>query len=82
VSTTISIQIDGVEAQVQPGTSVAAAILNNGQTKVRKSVRGEPRGPVCGMGICYECRASIDGVRHVRSCMVQCVDGMVIETDA
>ena len=29
---------------------------------VSPSVSGEPRAPLCGMGICYECRVTIDGV--------------------
>jgi len=78
----ITVKIDDTTIVVLAGTSVAAAILNSGRAKARRSVIGEARGPLCGMGICYECRASVDGVVHVRSCMVPCADGMVIETDA
>src|SRR5215470_1169611 len=31
----------------------------------RTSVSGELRGPLCGMGICYECRNE----SHVRTCL-------------
>jgi sarcosine oxidase subunit alpha len=48
---------------------------------VRRSVQGEPRGPLCGMGICFECRATINGQRHCRSCATVCEDGMDIRTD-
>lgn len=34
----------------------------------RTSVSGEPRAPMCGMGICMECRATVDGVPHQRTC--------------
>lgn len=37
---------------------------------LRLSVTGEPRGPLCGMGICFECRATIDGKPHVRTCQM------------
>jgi sarcosine oxidase subunit alpha len=77
----ITIRIDGKAMLVNAGTSAAAAILNSGVSGVRRSVSGEPRGPVCGMGVCYECRATIDGVLHQRSCMVTCTDGMEISTD-
>lgn len=48
----------------------------------RRSVRGELRGPLCGMGICFECRATVNGHPHVRTCMTTCRDGMVVLTDA
>jgi predicted molibdopterin-dependent oxidoreductase YjgC len=77
----LRVHIDGEAIQVAPGTTVAAALLNSGGWKVRRSVAGEARGPLCGMGTCYECRATIDGVAHERSCMVLCRDGMAITTD-
>ena len=41
---------------------------------------GEPRAPICGMGICHECRVTVDGVAQVRSCLTTVRDGMVVET--
>ena len=78
----MNIKINGETCTVVEGTSVAAAILTHGMSTFRQSVDSEPRGPVCGMGICYECRATIAGVTHQRSCMVLCRAGMEIETDA
>lgn len=76
----LRITIDGRALEVALGTSVAAALLNAGILGVRRSVAGRPRGPVCGMGTCFECRVTIDGQQHVRSCNVVCADGMHIET--
>jgi sarcosine oxidase subunit alpha len=45
-----------------------------------RSVSGEPRAPLCGMGICMECRATVDGVAHVRTCQVTVKDGMRVMT--
>jgi sarcosine oxidase subunit alpha len=59
---------------------VAAAVMNCGVAGFRSSVKGEPRGPLCGMGICFECRLTIDGRTHQKSCQVLCADGMVVET--
>lgn len=39
-------------------------------TPSRRSVSGEPRGPLCGMGICFECRATVSGVPHRRTCQI------------
>ena len=77
---TVRLLIDGVEVSVPVGTTVAVAVANTGRLAMCHSVRGEPRGPVCGMGICFECRVSIDGRPHTRSCMVICVDGMEVVT--
>ena len=77
----VHVLINGHALTVKPGTSVAAAVLNAGTSAFRKSIGHVPRGPVCGMGVCYECRVKIDGVEHQRSCMVACTEGMVIETD-
>ena len=77
----VKVTIDGETVPVAAGTSVAAAILNAGGTGFRISAGGEIRGPACGMGICYECRVTIDGRPHQRSCMLLCAEGMVVETD-
>ncbi|HEY4962870.1 MAG TPA: 2Fe-2S iron-sulfur cluster-binding protein [Terriglobales bacterium] len=47
----------------------------------RRSVSGEPRGALCGMGICFECRVSINGRPHCRSCQILCEPGMEVNTD-
>jgi hypothetical protein len=60
---------------------VAAAVAAAGVTSYRRSVRGETRGPLCGMGICYECRVAIDGQQHVLSCQTPCADGMRVITE-
>jgi sarcosine oxidase subunit alpha len=48
----------------------------------RRSTTGEPRAPLCGMGICYECRVTLDGVAHRRACLVPVAAGMVVRTTA
>ncbi|MBZ5535019.1 MAG: (2Fe-2S)-binding protein [Acidobacteriia bacterium] len=78
---TVSLTIDGLQVRVPAGTPVATAILSSGRTSFRRSVRGEPRGPLCGMGICYECRVTVNGQAHLRSCQIPCQDGMDVQTD-
>ena len=65
---------------VAAGTTVAAALLSAGEIAFRVSVSGEPRAPLCGMGICMECRVTIDGAPHARSCQIVCREGMRVET--
>jgi aerobic-type carbon monoxide dehydrogenase small subunit (CoxS/CutS family) len=66
---------------VTAGTSVAAALLNAGAVIFRRSVTGEPRLPLCGMGICLECRVTIDGRPHQKSCQLPVQPGMEVLTD-
>ncbi len=78
----VEVTVNGRLVRVAPGTCAVAAIALAGFTVCRTSVNGEPRAPLCGMGICFECRASVDGETHVRTCQVVCKPGMVISTDA
>jgi hypothetical protein len=44
-------------------------------------VTGQLRGPLCGMGICFECRLTIDGLPQRASCQTFCRTGMEVRTD-
>jgi D-hydroxyproline dehydrogenase subunit gamma len=79
VRPSIPLAVNGISLTVSPGTTVAAAILMTG-SPTRISVTGEPRGPLCGMGICFECRATIDGCAHQRTCQILCESGMDVRT--
>ena len=78
---TITLQINGGEVSVPEGSTVAAAVARAGITHFRTSVAGQARGPLCGMGICFECRVTVDGEPHCRSCQLLCRPGMDIRTD-
>jgi D-hydroxyproline dehydrogenase subunit gamma len=80
MSEQIAVSVNGRRVTVTAGSSVAVAVMIAGAS-CRTSVSGEPRGPLCGMGICYECRAEINGVAHRRSCQIACTAGMEIKTD-
>jgi D-hydroxyproline dehydrogenase subunit gamma len=75
----VRVSINGSAVEVAAGTSVAAAILMAGAA-ARTSVLGEPRGPFCGMGICMECRATVDGVPQQPTCQMVCQPGMEVVT--
>jgi predicted molibdopterin-dependent oxidoreductase YjgC len=82
VNGSIEILANGRPLHVAPGMTVAAALLNAGIAGFRTSVAGEPRGPLCGMGICQECRVTINDRLQERSCLVLVEAGMRIETDS
>lgn len=79
---TIRLRVNGRDVTVPAGASVAAAIAAAGLGVTRRSVSGEPRGPLCGMGTCFECRAKVDGAIHVRTCRLPARERMEVETDA
>jgi NADPH-dependent 2,4-dienoyl-CoA reductase/sulfur reductase-like enzyme len=64
------IKVNGRWIEPRVGCSLAANYLSLGETRFRTSVSGEPRAPLCGMGICFECRVEAEDVPHVRSCQV------------
>ena len=82
MSERIEIFIDEEPRHVEQDATVAAALLDAGVTAFRTSVGGEPRAPLCGMGICYECRVTIDGEAHRRACLVPVTEGMIVQTIA
>jgi len=75
---TVRMFVNGREVLVSEETTVAAAILAAGQTTFRRSVTGEPRGLLCAMGVCMECRVQIDGKLHQKSCQILCRPGMEV----
>jgi sarcosine oxidase subunit alpha len=66
--------------RVKSGSVVSAALLTAG-VPCRRSTSGQPRTALCGMGICFECRATVDGVAHRRTCQLLCRSGMVVKTE-
>lgn len=76
----VHLEVNGLPVEVVDGTSVAAAIAQLG-VPFRRSVRGQWRAPLCGMGVCFECRVRIDGVAQQRSCMLPAREGMQVHTD-
>ena len=69
--------VNGRAVCVPADASVAAAILQ-ADVPFRRSVSGEPRAALCAMGICEECRATVDGVHNVRTCQHMAAEGMEI----
>ena len=79
MTSSVHIHIDGQALAVPAGSSVAAALARTPGGCARRSVSGEARAPFCGMGICHECRVTIDGRRQL-ACQTVCQDGMRIDT--
>jgi D-hydroxyproline dehydrogenase subunit gamma len=76
----VTVTVNGAPVRVPSGATVAVAVMMAGQA-CRISGSGEPRGPLCGMGICFECRVVVNGNPHVRSCQMICELGMDVATE-
>jgi sarcosine oxidase subunit alpha len=76
----ITVTVNGQAIAVSPQSTVAVAVILAGAA-CRNGLRGGLRGPLCGMGICFECRVVINGRPHCRSCQIRCQSGMDVTTD-
>lgn len=77
----VKLSVNGEMVEVESGSMVSAAVAAAGVPFFRRSVSGEPRAPLCGMGICFECRVTIDSRPQCRSCQIVCREGMDVRTD-
>ncbi|GAA1297898.1 hypothetical protein Psi02_57470 [Planotetraspora silvatica] len=73
----------GAAVPAEPGQSVGAALVAAGILDWRTTRgSGRPRGLFCGIGVCFDCLISVDGVPGQRACLVPAGDGMHLGDDA
>ena len=72
----VTVSLDGRAVTAHTGETVATVLIAEGHAATRTTVTGEPRGVFCGMGVCFECLAVVDGVPNTRTCMSWVRDGM------
>ena len=82
--TAINIMVDGVPVRSFVGETLAAALLANDIVAFRRDLRGNPRGPYCNMGVCFDCLVTIEGDDRpwVRACLEPVRDAMRVRTGA
>jgi sarcosine oxidase subunit alpha len=78
----VRLDVDGRAFECAEGLTVLAALFSAGLVVLRRSPGGEPRGALCGMGTCFECRVAIDGQPHRRACLTPVRDGLRVTTGA
>ena len=74
----LSIVLDGVAVEAFEGETVAAVLVARDGLLTRTTASGQPRGVHCGMGVCFECLVTVDGVANTRACMTLVIDGMIV----
>jgi predicted molibdopterin-dependent oxidoreductase YjgC len=77
----VGVNVDGRPAAALAGQTVAAVLVRAGRWGFsRNLVTGELRGPLCGMGVCFECLVTVDGEAGVRACLARVAEGTTIVT--
>ncbi len=77
----VQVTVNGRKVQAYEGELVSTILQAEGISVFsRKHATGKPAGIYCGMGVCYECLVTIDGIPNTRACQTYAADQMVIET--
>ena len=77
----LTISVDGSTLEGAEGQTIAGVLLGSGRLGWRTtSVGGRPRGVFCGIGVCFDCIAEVNGERDVRLCQRRAEDGDVVHS--
>ncbi|RWZ52971.1 (2Fe-2S)-binding protein [Labedella phragmitis] len=80
-SAEITVTLDGERYGGLEGQTLAGVLLGSGRLSWRTtSVAGSPRGVFCGIGVCFDCIAEVNGERDVRLCQRRAADGDELRT--
>jgi predicted molibdopterin-dependent oxidoreductase YjgC len=78
----IKITVNGSEITAYKGETLLAALMAAGFKQTKKSpLKKQPRGALCGMGVCFECIVTVNGEPNIRSCMTEVENNMTVEFD-
>lgn len=79
----LSVTVNGQQVEAYAGESIAAVLTAANFRTIRRTFGGKaPRGVFCGMGICFDCLVTVDGVPNLRACHTQVHDGAAIQVEA
>ena len=77
----ISFTFNGEAFTCESGQSIAAALMAADHRDLRTTRFGnDARSIFCGIGICFDCVVTIDGVANQRACLVEAKPGMKVES--
>jgi predicted molibdopterin-dependent oxidoreductase YjgC len=78
----LHLTFDGHEVTAHAGQTVGASLIDAGIRSWRTTRNhGEPRGIFCGIGICYDCLITVDGLANQRACLVRAANGMRLSSE-
>ncbi len=77
----IVVHVDDREVVGASGQTIAGVIIAAGDLALRRTSRvGAPRGIFCGIGVCFDCLVTVNGLRDVRACQRRAHDGDIVAT--
>ena len=73
--------LDGTEVPFVPGQTLGAALVADGRASWRTTRReARPRGIFCGIGVCFDCLVTVDGIPNQRACQVLAATDLEVRT--
>lgn len=78
----LRITVDGAPVAGVAGQTIAGVLLASGRRTWRAGPSGAPRGVFCGIGACFDCLVTVNGVRDVRACRRRARDGDEVTTQS
>ena len=76
----IKLKFNGLTVSGIEGQSIAALLFSNGIKGLRNSKSGDKRGFFCGMGVCYECAVTVNGISGKKACLESAKDGLDVRS--
>jgi predicted molibdopterin-dependent oxidoreductase YjgC len=80
----LTLRVNGKPVTAYAGETLFAVLVAEGIRALRhpsEDLTKTARGGFCGMGVCQECRVTIDGMPDRRACMIEVREGMEVVTD-
>lgn len=75
----ITFMFNGRVIPAKIGTTIGAALLSAGIRELRSTrFNNQPRGLFCGIGSCFDCVVTVNGVANRRACITPVEEGMVV----
>ncbi|MFB8278998.1 (2Fe-2S)-binding protein [Nocardia colli] len=76
----LAVTVDGTSVAGVHGQTLATVLLADGRSHWRTGPDGGSRGVFCGIGVCFDCVATVNGIPDVRLCRRPARDGDRVTT--
>lgn len=77
----LNVVINDQPVEAYAGETVAAVLFTSGHVNLGFTENTAISGGVyCGMGVCFSCLVTVNGIPHTRACITPVAEGMAIET--
>jgi sarcosine oxidase subunit alpha len=78
----LNVMVDGEPVEAYAGETAATVLIAAGYMVYQDATPERPHKCLfCGMGVCFNCLVTINGIPNTRACITSVTEGMVIETN-